>query len=246
MNKKNIVVRMLSKIGAKGFLPACFLPILLSQSCDNRMEEMASLNKAPVVKIVRNDSTYLELTDSIRISPADAKVFYNLNLLLDDEDNNLKQCVVNLDTNMVLGHHDGALIKYPTVRIDQRVVPVSLLPLKTGLSTVTFVLKDKFEAAAEAKLNLFVFDNLAPVAKVSYSKRSEYEVEINASESYDQDHKYGGRVKAYEFTINGNTFVTPQPIVRHIFPQRGAYIVGLRVIDNNEAYSSRIELRIEI
>src|SRR5690606_17792682 len=161
-------------------------------------------------------------------------------------DDNLKSCIINLDSAKILGYYNKQLMQYNSIRVDQSTVPLSLLPTAKGLSTITFELFDKFDAVSKAKLNLYVFDNLKPVAQLSYAKLNEYEVEIDVSSSYDRDQKYGGKIKSYHFNINGTSFTTPQPKVRHVFPQKGTYIVTLFVTDNSNDISETTEIRIDI
>jgi len=220
------------------------LPILLS--CDSRLEDIGSLNTPPEISILTEDGSVSELTDSVRLLSPGIGNFYNLRLAMDDPDNNLHRCRVLSDSMRVGIYYDGQPLRIPSLRTDQATLPLSLLPKRAGGTEVVFELTDKFGGISTAKLNLYAFENLVPEAMLKYSRVSEHEVELDASGSYDTDHRYGGRIRSYHFTIDGVPFETPRPNVRHIFPQKGNHTVTLKVKDNNGAFSKVVELRIEI
>lgn len=212
-------------------------------SCDKRKEAILDYNTPPEIYIIdQTDTPRTELTDSIRIS---AK-FYNIKLRLLDADDNLFRCNVVLDSGKVRGYYQGKEMELPSVRTDQEFVELSLLPVQTGNNEIRFVAEDRFNQTSESKLNLFVFDNLKPVAVFNYRAVSNFEYQFDANNSYDQDSRYGGQVIGYEYTIDGQTFKTPNPIVNHIFPRAGTYTVSLKVLDNDNEYSSAVEEKIII
>jgi len=220
--------------------------LLLLQSCDSRLEDIGSLNTPPEISILTDDGNVSELTDSIRLLSPGIGNFYNLRIAMDDPDNNLHRCRVLLDSMRIGIYYDGHLLRIPSLRTDQVALPLSLLPKRAGRSEVVFELTDKFGGESTAKLNLYAFENLAPHAMLKYSKIGEHEVELDASESYDTDHRYGGRIRSYHFAIDGIPFETPRPKVRHIFSQKGNHSATLKVKDNNGAFSQTVEQRIEI
>jgi len=221
-------------------------PFLLLCSCDSRMEDIGAMNAPPEIAILTDGWTVSELTDSVRIPASGDRVFYNLQLVMDDPDNNLKQCKVLLDSTKTAVYYNGSPLRIPSLRTDQRTLPVSLSPLREGSAEVVFELADKFNGKGTAKLILYAFENLAPEAMIRYDMVNGHEVELDASGSYDRDHRYGGRILSYTFSIDGVPFETHRPKVRHVFPQKGNHAVALKVMDNSGAFSKTVELRIDI
>lgn len=81
------------------------------------------------------------------------------------------------------------------------------------------------------------FDKLPPIATFSLKKIaliSTYEYEIDASGSYDQDRKYGGRIVQYIYKIDNKvTRISKNNKLRYSFPGEGTYQVSLIVRDND-------------
>lgn len=223
-----------------------FWLIAVITACSDREKAILGYNSAPQIMLVDADNNeHITFDDSLRFSDEPAS-FYNVKLKMSDQDQNLWRCQVVLDSGRVTGYYQGMEMKLPSVRVDQEVVELSISPKQTGLNQITFVAEDRFNVKAEAVLNLFVFSNLKPVAVLESRAVNGNEYEFSGQRSYDQDERFGGQVSGYEFTIDGVTFKTPSPTVRHIFARPGTYIVRLRVLDNNNEFSEEIESRIII
>jgi len=230
-------------------IPLTFLSLLAS-SCSDREDGFREFNSKPSIQLVRTQSDTLALlssyTDSIRYFSD--TTFYNVRLRLGDADQNLYRCQILIDSGRIEAYYKGGIMVNPSLRVDQEFVDLSLIPKQTGLNNITFRLEDKFNEISEAKLNLFVFDNLLPIAKFEsvLSEPTIGEYTFDGSASYDQDGNFGGEVVAYEWNINGFVFTTPEPVVKHVFGQAGTYTIRLRVMDNNKSFSQIIEKRITI
>lgn len=220
-------------------------------SCSDREDGFREYNSKPYIQFVKlqaDTSALLNtLTDSIRFS-TDTNTFYNVRVRLGDADENLYRCQILIDSGKIHAYYKGDFMQNPTLRVDQEFVDLSLVPQQVGKNNITFRLEDKFNDISEAKLELFVFDNLLPVAQFTDTQSNPeiHEFTFDASSSYDRDQNYGGKIAAYEWSIDGFTFTTPKPIVKHVFSKGGTYTVRLRVMDNNEAYSQTIERKITI
>jgi hypothetical protein len=119
---------------------------------------------------------------------------------------------------------------------------VNIKPKVEGLSKIVITATDKFSKTASINLNLTVFNNLPPVAVFTATQvqggLSPYEVSIDASQSYDCDARWGGRVVAYRYKINTNYDVTsPLSSIRYIFNDSGQQEITVSVQDNNGAWS---------
>jgi PKD repeat protein len=124
-----------------------------------------------------------------------------------------------------------------------------LSSVKVGDYTVQFTAIDPFQKEATISMNLFVFNNLKPVAKFVVDKNainSPNEYALDASDSYDQDRYQGGEVKYYFWKINGVLEVTNQPVYRVIFDKQGVYEVILIVKDNDGEDSIEVKQQITI
>lgn len=219
--------------------------------CSDRDDGFLDFNSKPSIQLVQTQGDTIAMfstfTDSIRFF-TDTSTIYNVRLRLGDADENLYRCQILIDSGRIEAYYKGEIMKNPSLRVDQEFVDLSLIPRQIGQNNITFRLEDKFNVTSEAKLNLFVFDNLLPIAQFEEfeSNPATREYTFDATSSYDQDSNYGGEVVAYEWNINGFVFTTPKPIVKHVFSQGGIYIVGLKVMDNNKAFSQTIEKRISI
>lgn len=235
----------------KKFLYLPILLIVIVSACSDRIDGFREFNSKPFIQFVRTqaDTTALlnSLTDSIRFY-SDSATYYNVRLRIADANENLYRCQILIDSGRIQAYYKGEIMSYPSLRIDQEFVDLSLIPQQVGKNNITFKLEDKYNETSEAKLELFVFDNLLPVAAFSTDSLNSAtrEYSFDATASYDQDQNYGGQVVAYEWNINGFVFTTPKPIIKHVFSSAGTYLIRLRVMDNNRAYSQIVERRITI
>lgn len=225
--------------------------LLLTTGCSDREDGFRKFNSIPSIKIVKvqgdTTATLNVLSDSIRFVNTES-TFYNIKLKLSDADDNLYRGRILIDSGKIQAYYKGNIMLNPSLRVDNEYVELSLLPQRTGNNQITFRVEDKFNDAAEAKLNLYVFENLLPIAKFEerISNAQIHEYEFNGTSSFDQDYNYGGKIVSYEWNINGLIFTTPKAIVKHVFPKGGTYKVRLRVMDNNNAFSQIVEKQITI
>ena len=101
---------------------------------------------------------------------------------------------------------------------------------------------DSFSKSASVNMNFTVFTNLLPVAVFAVNQitggLSPYEVQIDASASYDRDSKWGGKIVAYNYKINTNYNVTSElSSIRYIFDTSGQKKITVRVQDNSGDWS---------
>jgi hypothetical protein len=107
---------------------------------------------------------------------------------------------------------------------------------------VSILATDIYGARSEALLHLTVYENLPPVPILSLSLLANldpYEVQFDASVSFDADAKFGGLVVSYEYTINDDYVInTPLPVIKYIFQSPGQKSIKLRVMDNDQEWSN--------
>ncbi|RPH86104.1 MAG: hypothetical protein EHM73_14420 [Chroococcales cyanobacterium metabat2.561] len=117
---------------------------------------------------------------------------------------------------------------------------VTFSGMNEGLGRVTLYVKDAFGAQSTFSLNFTVFRNLPPALRMTVSIvaiASPYEVEADASLSYDKDARFGGQIALYEYTFGNYTFTSALSKVRYIFGSAGQKKVSIRVKDNSGDWS---------
>ncbi|MHC1705794.1 MAG: hypothetical protein AB9846_17975 [Tenuifilaceae bacterium] len=120
---------------------------------------------------------------------------------------------------------------------------VTFAGLNEGLSRVVLTTNDSFGASAEFTLNLTVFRNLSPAVRFSVVKiglSSPYEVEVDASASFDKDSRFGGNIVLYEYTLVNYSFQSSLNKVRYIFGSSGEKKISVRVKDNSGTWSELV------
>ncbi len=205
-------------------LGAGFLITLLSfNSCDNRKDYFEGYNNAPSLRIFRNSSQIQgeSYSDSLKIG-----VPYALDYLLSDEEA-LTLSTVCLNSKISSSVVDGKVFVNGS---------------SDGLTQLKISAKDSYGKSAEFDLELTVFRNLPPVASLSadiIAVSSPYEVEVNASKSFDRDAKWGGRIIKYKYSFTGYDMPeTTLSTIRYIFGSAGQKKIEVKVLDNNGDWSS--------
>ncbi|MCA6431230.1 MAG: hypothetical protein IM613_17480 [Cytophagales bacterium] len=209
-------------------------------ACDERFGFLGNLNRSPVV-FFRNNTSLVELSDSLKTSVKNGKQTYDITVSFSDPENQLSTVNVSVVGGTGVLRQDGNVITN-SIGISSGTAQISFKPDAGGNFTLLFTATDSFDKTATASLALFVFDNLPPIAKFTESKlaiNSPYEYQFDASQSFDQDKSKGGAIQAYRFLINNTVeILTQQRIVKYVFPGTGGQEVKLEVYDNNGAKST--------
>lgn len=122
----------------------------------------------------------------------------------------------------------------------------------TEPGTTSFVVEvsDPNQQKGSAEVSLFIFENMPPVAMLQLAQTDEvapHQVQIDATQSYDTDHRWNGVIEQWEFTIDDfYTTTLEQPTIEYIFPEAGEYTIHLRVKDNDGAWSERVTKTITV
>ena len=195
---------------------------LLATSCDNRKDYFIEVNKTPSLTVLKDgvEVTGGTLTDSVKIGNPYALQYY-----IQDEE------TLALNDTQIQGDNG--------VSIGESIVTFS--GINEGLSRVTLWAKDAFGAESTFSLNFTVFRNLPPALHMTVSIvaiASPYEVEADASLSYDRDARFGGQIALYEYTFGNYTFTSALSKVRYIFGSAGQKKVSVRVKDNSGDWSA--------
>lgn len=217
---------------------------LFLQSCDDRFNAISDGNSSPILKYLKTDNR--ESKDSLKTGKNIKYILtpYQVSLSLFDRENKLK----SLEISSIGGIGEFKVNSIPTTNSFSVTaggnVTVSFLPAtKSGNYTLTYKLVDQLGAISTLTNNLFVFDNLPPVSKLSVNKNQvngPYSATLDASLSYDQDRYLGGGIKYYVFNIKDNNGIqslppTVNPIREWVFPGVGGYEVSVTVYDDDGA-----------
>lgn len=116
--------------------------------------------------------------------------------------------------------------------------------LKPGFFSFVLTVKDPQGLASNAVVELNALENQLPVSILGLKQTNEvtpYQVKITGADSYDADARWGGKVMKYEYDIEGfYKTETVRNAIDFIFPKPGVYKVGLRVLDNDNAWSTQV------
>jgi len=197
---------------------------LVFNSCNNRKDYFYDLDVAPTLQIYDNASQGLtsnDIYDSLKIG-----VSYNTNFTFTSQ---VKSEVTATQTQ----GSDSIYIENDKIYI---------MPKTAGQSVIQLKATDSFNKSACVNMNFTVFTNLLPVAVFAVNQitggLSPYEVQIDASASYDRDSKWGGKIVAYNYKINTNYNVTSElSSIRYIFDTSGQKKITVRVQDNSGDWS---------
>jgi len=196
-------------------------------SCDNREDPYSDLNNAPQVKVMRltDKEASISVTDSVKLG-----MDYSLKYILNDEEN-LNLTIEKSIAQDIVSLSNGNIV---------------ISGVTEGTRNIKIKAEDSFGKTGEANIELYCFHNLRPVCKGIVSKTgvlSENEVEINLSESFDQDNRWGGKVVTYEYKIQNNYIARNYlSSIKYIFESKGQKKIMVRVQDNDGDWSDPIIL----
>ncbi|MTI33308.1 hypothetical protein [Xanthovirga aplysinae] len=232
------------------------LPIFtlaLLASCDNSDEYIERMNQKPEIFLVTDmdvidseensseqqeeegDSELVEefqlvkqLSDSVKIQQG-----FQFTITVEDFSGNLNS--VRLRD---LVYQSGFLVEGNQV-IDQELelIPgeqrtLFYHPYIEGQHNIVLQAEDAFGEMDQLELNLIVFGNVGPTASFESEKLNHLLYKFDASNSYDGDERFGGKVMKYTFLIAGQTIEAYSPDINFKFSEVGDYNVGLIVEDN--------------
>lgn len=210
-------------------------------SCDTRTNTLKLRNVAPVLTLTKNlnsQSISSNVTYTATITDS-AKIYlpYKIGYQLNEEQ---IQTPINVKyVNGILTYRDS--IVNETKGLIKGTGLMSYEPAANGIHHLEFTVTDGWGSSGIANMYLTVFENLLPHAGLQVQAmgvNSPYERKLNGSTSYDRDEKFGGKIIAYQFIVGNDSTIFPTPIMNYIFTGPGQYSVGLRVKDNNNAWST--------
>lgn len=222
----------------------CLLSVIsgVVLSCDSRIDELDQFNDGPYFSL--NSDTITSISDSLKLSQGN----YVIAPSIMDANNNIVEILVSSTSGQ------GALLVNGTPVESSLAVngnPTSLAydPILDGLHNFTITAKDAFDLTADLEVSLTSFVNIPPTLIVEITQPAgagPFERLIDASQSFDGDERFGGRITEYEYTflhIIRNISESTQTV---IFPSAGNYQVQVRVRDNDNVWTDLETIPIQI
>lgn len=223
--------------------------LCLCYGCDDRADGLKGFNDPPTIMIgPQSGGGAKSLTDSVKLSQRQF-AYFPFTLAIADLNENIK-----LVSMQVLAGSGYVLHNQDTIRDTVRVIGnkgiYSFVPQQVGKTEVSFIVRDYFNQADSARLQLYVFDNLSPVAALvaNYSGvNSPREYLLDASASYDADRSFGGTIQQYLFSVNNvRIATTTMAVIPYIFAGPGLYTLTLQVMDNDNTLSKPATIQINV
>lgn len=209
-------------------------------SCDDRLDFVNEFNSAPEV-FFNGDRNQVQLTDSLKNSLKIGSEMYSLNVSTFDKENTLTAVSFTVPDGYQF-FQSGELTNVAI--LEGTSATLQIKPNGFGLKEIRFTSTDPLGRSGQAILNLFVFDNLPPVARGIFTKlgvNSPWEYEFNFSGSRDKDRNFGGGVQAYVFQINnGEAMYSTKPVNKFAFSGAGGQQLTYWVIDNEGLQSDKV------
>lgn len=220
--------------------------LIITSSCSYENDLFEAYKDAPYLFFSYKGENLDGISDSIKIATenlgSQALLF---DMKINDKSNNLK-VLYNLLQGQGLLRVGSSLIEkdLPTV-ISRGNHQCRYIPERTGQHRLELSLIDLYGNTIKRKASFVVFTNLPPVASFdvkTIGQYSKYEIEIDASKSWDQDEKWGGQIVEYIYKIGSYyEFRTSEfPSIKHILPGEGSYVISMQVRDNNQALSEPV------
>jgi hypothetical protein len=214
--------------------------------CGQTNEFLEDLNEAPQINFGGNLAEPI-LRDSIKLSSFTSSGKYHIALRITDINNNIADVRYEqlVGTGKLMQEDVEIISNNVSFRRDSALLEFDYYPENLGAHQFSITVTDNFGLYATAILELTAFENLLPHAHFTAKKlgqRSRYEWEFDANESYDRDERYGGEITEYEFSVLGKVYTLLTPDIVIIFPGTGIYTVGVRVKDNDNKWSNKVEI----
>jgi hypothetical protein len=195
---------------------------LLVTSCDDTTDYWYEINETPVITLRKyNNGSYTNnLYDSLKLGFRNYEAQY---IVVDSN-----------ETTISYNYQQG----FGNVTINEIVNAITINADSLGVHIINFNALDILNKEGSAILTLEVFNNLAPVCLFDVTNRTDYEVFIDASNSYDADSKFGGEIQFYKYKI-GSFETSPIELssIYYQFSNAGSYQIKVSVQDNNGVWS---------
>lgn len=208
----------------RGLLVATFFA-----SCFPSNEYFEDINEQPSLFLVFGGDTLSSISDKHKLSSSNKEYYFNYSFSDD-------QPGAEFSLSQIQGK--GLLNFNETTKI------LSYSPSDIGQHKFNIVCTDIYGLSQSVEVNLEVFYNYKPVAYFDYSVSNTL-LTIDASNSYDPDSLFGGKIIKYKFNVNGKVYEKTSPKFQYNVINGMYYYVQLTVFDNdleNNTYDSGIQI----
>jgi len=198
------------------------LTLIAFCQCNDKENYYATINNAPIINIYSGDEEIEGefIRDSIKIGGN--KKTYRV------EYSDEEELTLSIYENGILYENYDDV--YYRLHTEER-----------GEKRIEFYLRDSYKRVTKRTIILTSFENLTPVARLKITVLNDGEVEVDITDSYDRDAKFGGRLTKYEYIMNGEVINSNLNKIRYKFFVTGTKRIQARVMDNNNAWSSYVE-----
>ncbi len=213
-------------------------------ACDNSLEVLKNLNEGP--SFLFNGQAIDLLEDSIKFNLGG----YGIPVIVSDVNDNIASLEYKVTNGSGVITKDGGTLGGNQIPLkDFNKSDLVFEPGGIGFHRVELMAIDDFGETASMALEVHVFYNINPVARVEIIKppnTGPFEREIDASQSIDGDQEYGGGIVLYEYIFLGIRVETDKSKQTVIFPDNGSYQIVVRVKDNDGVWSDQVSLQVII
>jgi hypothetical protein len=210
------------------------VPVVLFSSCEDRKDYFALKEGGiiPAVYVYKGDDLVSSLADSLKLD-MDAQFPYKI------------ECVdeVELSYKVLTGNY--------TVSISDSYIKIR--SSKEGTGKIEFTGTSALGKTGKLTMELRTFKNLRPLCKATviptFNEQTQYiDIEINASESYDKDSKYGGYIVEYKYIIDGidEPVITNKSRITQVLKSTGKRNIVVSCKDNDGDWSDNVSLIVDI
>lgn len=227
------------------------LAMLVFSGCDTTLKNIEKLNVAPTLNFLTAGEDHTVLKDSFKLWK-DVKYDYPYAFTVSVHDPNENIRKVYYEKSKGLGdmYAGDEKLNGNEFEVTENEIRFGYLPSVHGEHELIISIEDAFEQSSSVRLQLTAFDNLRPACRFRMKKLGNYgryEYQVDASESYDRDERFGGSITAWEFTINQKVVELKEAQRSVIFPGPGVYAIEVRVKDNNGMWSEfeRMDFSVE-
>jgi hypothetical protein len=210
--------------------------VLLASACRKKKDEVgvpSNDGKAPAIEINGDN----QLRDTFKYTTSKT---YDFNFVVKDDQDKLSIAISKLEEGLIL-YKNGIINGGETDITGVTQGSLSFRPLRAGSFAFSITVKDPQGLSSSALVELNALANQVPVAVFTAQQtnaQAPNQVSIDASKSFDTDARWGGKITKYEYTLEGfYTRESDRNKIEYIFPKAGTYRIGIRVQDNDAAWS---------
>ncbi|MDR0683083.1 MAG: hypothetical protein LBG15_14720 [Dysgonamonadaceae bacterium] len=210
------------------FILSLLTSVIFFSACEDRKDYFAKGGFIPNVLIYKDNELKPAINDSLKIdrnASYSYKVECNSPVVMSSR-------VVNGDISVSISESD-----------------ITVTSSRSGGGKVEVIATTELGKTGSCTMELWTFNNLPPVCNViaTIIDPDLIDVEIDASQSYDKDAKFGGKIIEYEFQIDDlEVITTTKPVIRQILRNSGVRTITARCKDDDNEWSLPKEIKLRL